>query len=103
MALKDLEYIWRVQNQEPQKAVTFEVPNPEHDDYWDEWDEDMMADFFEAAVWARDTLGKDRNPLIGHFLLGVWRLEAHGEPDVLEDLYVTLMEERSERVLHQVE
>lgn len=91
MALQDLEYIWRVQEQTPQKAVTFEVPNPEHEEYWDDWDREMMEEFFEAAIWARDTLGKDRNPLIGHFLMAVRQLEEENDGEALENLYRELM------------
>lgn len=93
MAVENLPYIHQPVEENQAKTVTLEIPNPEHPQNWGEWDEEMMLEFFEAAQWAVQTLGKDRNVIVGHFLRALEQLEKEEEVDELVELFQMLTED----------
>lgn len=92
MTLENLDYINRYDSNGEQKTVTFEVPNPEHpESYAVPFGTEPEDEFYEGALWAVNSLGSQRNPLVGHFLWAVKELEEKDNEVPLEELFENLL------------
>jgi len=93
MAVENLPYIEKSVEESQPKTVTVEIPNPEHPEYWERWNDEMMRGFFEAGQWAVQALGKDRHVIVGHFLQALEQLEKEDDPEEMALLFEMLTQD----------